>query len=158
VGGFSSFSRKVTDWMTVKRELLVYFDGGSKGNPGPAGVGSIAYEKNTVLVVVSKYIGETTNNVAEYTSLKEMLMKLEYHVKDKGNVELHLRCDSELVARQLRDEYKVKNPSLKGLCATLKKMLAHYSSWSIEAIPRNENRVADSLATYAIENALKGRK
>jgi ribonuclease HI len=138
-----------------KHVITVYFDGASRGNPGHAGVGSIAFENDRVLAVVSKYIGETTNNVAEYTSMKETLMKLEYHVREKKAVKLLLRCDSELVARQLSGTYKVKHPGLKKLCATVKKMLDHYASWDVEAIPRSENTIADALANCAVDNALK---
>lgn len=147
--------------MVAKSEVTytVYFDGASRGNPGNAGVGAIAFDnENNVLAVVSKYIGETTNNVAEYTSLKEMLAKLEYYVKDKETAALHMRCDSELVAKQLNGAYKVKNPGLKNLFHTVKKMLEHYSSWDIKAIPREANRVADALANCAIDNALRGKK
>jgi ribonuclease HI len=137
----------------------VYFDGASRGNPGHAGVGAIAFDKDhTVIAVVSKYLGKATNNVAEYTSLKEMLAKLEYYVKHKEGAILQLRCDSELVAKQLKGAYRLKHHALKRLYSTVKKMLDHYSSWEVEAIPREENGIADALANCAIDNALRGKK
>ncbi len=140
-----------------ERSYTVYFDGASRGNPGHAAVGAIAFDNDhTVIAVVSKYLGKATNNVAEYTSLKEMLAKLEYYVKHKEAAILHLRCDSELVAKQLKGVYRVKHDALKQLCTTVKKMLDHYSSWEVEAIPREENKIADALANCAIDNALRG--
>lgn len=135
--------------------IIIYFDGASRGNPGHAGVGAIIYRGTSVFAVLTKYIGTATNNVAEYTAVKNALMKIEPAIKDKANVGLLLRCDSELVAKQLSGAYKIKNQQLKGLALTVHKMVSHYGSWSIEHIPREENRIADTLASSAIDNALK---
>jgi ribonuclease HI len=140
-----------------ERVFTIFFDGASKGNPGDAGVGAIIYEGKSVYSVLSKYIGTATNNVAEYTALKEALMKIEPVIGNKKQVKLLLRCDSELVAKQLSGSYRIKNLQLKGLALTVHKMVSHYGSWAIQHIPRSENKIADILATSAIENALRGQ-
>jgi ribonuclease HI len=139
-----------------EKRITIYFDGASRGNPGHAGVGAIVYRGGSVFGVLTKYIGQATNNVAEYTALWRVLLKIESVIQDKKEISLFVRCDSELVAKQLSGAYKVKHPELKKLAHTIKKMLSHYGSWAIEHIPREENRIADTLASSAIDNALKG--
>jgi ribonuclease HI len=141
-----------------KGPVTIYFDGASKGNPGHAGVGAIIYRRTSVLGVLTKYIGQATNNVAEYTALKSALMKIEPVIRSKEGTSLRVLCDSELVAKQLSGVYKIKHPELKKLAFTIQKLLSHYGSWTIEHIPREENKIADTLASPAIENALKKSK
>jgi ribonuclease HI len=139
-------------------QFIIYFDGASKGNPGHSGVGAIVFKKHEIFTVLTKYIGIATNNVAEYTALKAILMKVQPVIVNKKEVEMLLRGDSELVVKQLRGFYRIKNVRLKGLCETVVKMLERYKSWNIEYIPREENKIADALATSALENALRALK
>lgn len=138
--------------------ITIYFDGASRGNPGHAGVGAIVYRGTSVFTVLTKYIGTATNNVAEYTAAKAALMKLEPVIDEKEKTALLLRCDSELVAKQLSGTFKIKHARLRSLALTVHRMVSHYGSWSIEHIPREENKIADILASSAIDNALKGSK
>ncbi|MCK4233181.1 ribonuclease HI family protein [candidate division WOR-3 bacterium] len=141
--------------MESKKDFLIFVDGACKGNPGPAGVGSIVFKGGKIFAVLSKFIGEATNNIAEYTAIKEILMKIGPLLREKEEVTLLLMCDSELIVKQLKGEYKTKNDVLKRLCATVTKTLNHYKSWNIKAIPRSENRIADALATSAVDNAIR---
>ncbi|OQX56712.1 MAG: hypothetical protein B5M53_00110 [Candidatus Cloacimonas sp. 4484_209] len=132
----------------------IFFDGASRGNPGPSGAGAIVIHNGKPYLILSKYIGITTNNVAEYTALKEILLKLEPIIKDKKDIGLIIKCDSELVSKQLTGVYKIKNERLKYLAKGILKTLKRYGNWSITHIPREMNQIADSLATSAIKNAL----
>ncbi len=145
--------------MTVEEnQFIIYFDGASKGNPGHSGVGAIVFKEYEIFAVLTKYIGIVTNNVAEYTALKAILMKVQPIIVNKKEVEMLLKSDSELIVKQLRGFYRIKNARLKGLSETVVKMLERYKTWNIEHIPREENRIADALATSAIENALRALK
>lgn len=144
--------------MKSESRLVIFIDGASKGNPGPSGVGSIVYKGNKVYTILSKYIGITTNNVAEYTALIEILRKIGPVLPNKDEIEISLRCDSELLAKQLTGEYKIKNIKLRELSRSILKTLGHYKKWAIEHIPRRDNKIADSLATAAVDNALKIQK
>lgn len=144
--------------MKSENRLVIFVDGASKGNPGPSGVGSIVYKGNKVYAVLSKYIGITTNNVAEYTALIEILRKMEPVLLNKDEIEIWLKCDSELLARQLTGVYKIKNFKLKELSRSVLKTLGHYKKWRVEHIPRGDNKIADSLATAAVDNALRAQK
>ena len=139
----------------MRTRYVIYFDGASRGNPGHSGVGAIVLLDKEIFSVLSKYVGITTNNYAEYLALREILFKIEPLIKEKDETEILLRTDSELVAKQLSGIYRIKNPQLKGLSVTIMKVLRRYWKWSIEHIPREENKVADMLASAAVDNALK---
>jgi ribonuclease HI len=131
--------------------LDIYIDGASKNNPGPAGIGVVICREGQVVENISEYIGETTNNFAEYTALiyalKEALAK---------NAEaININSDSQLLCRQLNREYKVKSPSISGLYAQAVRLLSDFKQVSIKHIPREENRGADKLANEAVKKALK---
>ncbi len=136
-----------------KEGLILYIDGASRGNPGRAGIGLVLRDKNSNLVEEAcQYIGETTNNVAEYRALIEGLKR----VLAKGAKVVEILSDSELLVRQIRGEYRVKSPSLILLyneAMTLLKSLAH---WEISHIPREQNSRADILANMAIDTKHMG--
>lgn len=142
----------------TEKKFIIFFDGASKGNPGHSGVGAIVFKEGRIFSILTKYIGIVTNNIAEYTALKEILMKLEPLINNKNEVSLLIKCDSELLTRQLTGIYKIKNPELKRLAITVMKVLRRYRQWSIEHIPREKNKIADKLATSAIDNALRALK
>src|SRR3954451_6936063 len=96
----------------MNETLTLQFDGGSRGNPGPAGIGVVlAAEDGTPLVTLGRYIGRTTNNVAEYKALITALQK----AKELGAKDIVIRGDSELIIKQMRGEYRVKHPDMKEL-------------------------------------------
>ncbi len=135
------------------RKLVIFTDGGARGNPGPAGIGvTISDEHGTVLTEFGEAIGETTNNVAEYTALLRALKAAADY--DVDSVEFFL--DSELVVKQLNGEYKVKNAGLKGLHAAALERLGKYGEVRIRHITRAKNKVADRLANEAMDRVADG--
>lgn len=130
--------------------LTVNFDGGSRGNPGPAAIGVVVRDGGgEVLEKRGERIGEATNNVAEYRALLKGIELAAAH----GATELELIGDSMLVVRQVEGGYKVKNAGLKELHAEVKKALAGFDSWSIRHVLRAENADADRLVNEAFDGA-----
>ena len=138
------------DSQPVKDEIYIMeFDGASKGNPGPAGLGVVLYDPSgTIVEKLGKALPATTNNVAEYQALIAGLQL----AKKIGILRLYIRTDSELVARQLCGEYKIRKPELIQLAMDVKALLAGFESYTIKHIPREQNRLADKLASTAIKN------
>ena len=128
--------------------LSLYIDGASRGNPGPAGIGVVLCDGgDRIHWEFGKYIGETTNNVAEYTALIQGLQEaLLYKIK-----RLSVYTDSELLARQIQGKYKVKEPHLKLLHQQSLSLIQAFSRFKIHHLPRLENRRADRLANKAID-------
>jgi ribonuclease HI len=123
-------------------------DGGARGNPGPAGVGAVLTDDSGAeLARANAYIGDATNNVAEYRAL---LLGLE-RARALGMREIEIVNDSQLVARQLTGEYRVKNEDLKLLHAKARQALGEFERWSIRSVPRAKNEVADALVNEAID-------
>jgi ribonuclease HI len=128
--------------------VVVHVDGGARGNPGPAGAGVVLTdEQGDELDRANAYIGETTNNVAEYRAL---LLGLD-RAQALGARELEIVNDSELVARQLTGEYRVKKEELRLLHAQAIAALRGFEGWSIRSVPRAKNEVADALVNEAID-------
>jgi len=140
----------IKDFLPVK-ELIIYTDGASRGNPGEAGAGAIIYgEEGTVIKKVKKYLGTTTNNVAEYMAL---IIALNEALKLKGEV-LHLYSDSELMVRQIKGIYKVRDKKMQALWREVKKLLTQFIQYDIICIDRRKNREADELANLAIDEQI----
>lgn len=130
--------------------LILYIDGASRGNPGPAGYGvRLASEQDETLEELSGFIGIGTNNVAEYRAL---LAGLERAARADASCVL-VRSDSELLVRQMSGAYKVKSPSLRPLHRRAKEILARFSRVTFEHVPREQNRDADRLANLALDRA-----
>ncbi len=131
----------------LSSSLIMYVDGASSGNPGPAGIGIVIMDgDNRQVGKVSSYIGKATNNYAEYTALIRA-MKIALYFKTKN---LRIRTDSELVVKQLSGEYKVKNDNIRDLyeeAVSLKKKIGNVK---IEHVSRNFNDKADHLARKAV--------
>lgn len=126
-------------------------DGGARGNPGPAAVAAVATEPSGSPVgEASAYIGEATNNVAEYRAL---LLGIELG-RTHGARELELVNDSELVARQVGGQYKVKHAALKPLHRQAMEALRDFDSWSVRSVRREHNERADELVNEALDEAL----
>lgn len=135
--------------------LLLYTDGAARGNPGPAGAGwVIKSDQGEFLAENCRFLGELTNNQAEYRAL---LLALEEAQKLKGDI-LRLFADSELMVRQLKGEYKVKNEGLRPLFQQAVLTLAKFREYTIDYIPREQNSVADALANRAIDGSAKSLK
>ena len=137
--------------------IVAYIDGGARGNPGPAGYGvRIEAPDGTVLAELHGGIGIATNNVAEYNGL---LAALQWAV-DHGQPRVRIRADSELLVKQMRGEYKVKNPGLKPLYVRARLLVVSLDEVVFEHVRRELNEEADRLSNLgmdAAEAALRGR-
>jgi ribonuclease HI len=129
--------------------LVLYTDGASRGNPGPAGAGAMIADKEGItLAEKAVYLGETTNNQAEYQAL---LIGLEEAVK-LAPARLVVRMDSELIVRQINGEYRVRNRDLKPLHDRARELIGQLADVKVVHVPREENTHADRLANQAIDD------
>jgi ribonuclease HI len=127
----------------------IYSDGASRGNPGPAGIGAVILdEKGKIVHEIAEFIGETTNNVAEY---KALLAALDYCVKKKISP-IEILADSQLLIKQLAGEYKVKHENIKPLYQKAKEYLVHLQVTGYKHVPRELNKAADKLANQGIDD------
>jgi ribonuclease HI len=132
-------------------KVVVHVDGGARGNPGPAAVAAVASSpEGEQLGERNAFIGETTNNVAEYRAL---LLGLEL-ARELGADEVEIMGDSELVARQIGGEYKVKHAGLKPLFAEAMRELRGFERWAVRPVRREQNARADELVNEALDEAL----
>jgi probable phosphoglycerate mutase len=139
--------------MPTSSEIVAHVDGGSRGNPGPAAYGvAIETPQGKSVTAFAKFLGETTNNFAEYQGL---LAALEYALSH-GYPRLRVLTDSELMARQISGSYKVRSPDLKPLYDKAQAMIARLESFSIRHVYREQNREADRLANQAMDHAERG--
>jgi ribonuclease HI len=133
------------------RYLVAHSDGGARGNPGPAGYGVVIQDESGRKVAsLSEYLGHQTNNFAEYQGL---IAALEYSI-EHGPKALKLISDSELLVRQIKGIYKVKNATLKDLHARAKELIAQLDWFSIGHALREHNQEADRLANEAMDNGM----
>jgi ribonuclease HI len=130
--------------------LEIFIDGASQGNPGHSGVGIVIYRDGLRIKNISNYIGTATNNVAEYTAL---IYALEEALLLKAK-SLKINTDSQLLARQLNKVYKVKHAGIINLYNRAVHLLTGFEKVLIQHIPREENSLADKLATQAIKSTL----
>jgi len=128
------------------KRLTIYTDGASRGNPGPAGIGVVILEGKKKIKEMSKYLGEATNNIAEYSAV---IFALEEALALKAD-EVVIRVDSELVAKQLNGEYKVKDANIRKLFEKVLGILRIFSRFEVQHIGRDGNKDADKLANKAI--------
>jgi ribonuclease HI len=132
-------------------KVTVHVDGGARGNPGPAAVAAVASSTDgETLGERNAYIGEATNNVAEYRAL---LLGLEL-ARELGASEVEVINDSELVARQIGGEYKVKHAGLKPLFLEAMSELRGFDGWAVRSVRREHNERADELVNEALDRAL----
>lgn len=131
---------------TGDETYIMEFDGASKGNPGPAGLGVVIYDPSgAVLQKLGKALPATTNNMAEYMAL---IAGLELAI-NIGIKHLSIKTDSELLVKQLCGEYKIRKPELIELAASVNLLLKKLSNYRIKHIPREMNKLADQLASSA---------
>jgi ribonuclease HI len=132
-------------------KVVVHVDGGARGNPGPAAVAAVASTPEGEELAERKlYIGEATNNVAEY---RAVLLGLEL-ARDLGAEEVEVINDSELIARQIGGEYKVKHAGLRPLFTEAMESLRGFHRWSVRPVRREHNARADELVNEALDEAL----
>jgi len=125
----------------------LYFDGASRGNPGPAAVGWVVVADGGIVAEGGEYIGEATNNQAEYEALVSGLEV----AADYGFDEVVVRGDSELVVKQLRGEYDTNDPGLRERRVEARSLLDRFGEWSVAHVPREVNDRADQLANEALD-------
>ena len=132
----------------VAVEAILFADGGSRGNPGPAASAAVLLEPEGALVEeVGAYLGIATNNVAEWTAL---VLGLEAAAK-RGIRRLSVRLDSELVVKQIGGEYRVKHPALQPLYHRAKHLLRGFDDVDVRHVPRAENVLADALVNRLLD-------
>jgi ribonuclease HI len=128
--------------------ITLQFDGGSRGNPGPAGVGVVLRAADgTVIAQLGRFIGRATNNVAEYRGL---IIALEM-AKELGARKVRILGDSELIVKQMRGEYRVKNPDLRVLYEEAQDLFNAFEAATIDHNYREDNSLADRLANLAMD-------
>ena len=129
--------------------VIANIDGGARGNPGPAAYGVVIRNpKGEVVAELSQYLGHQTNNFAEYSGL---LAALDYAVREKI-ASLKVRSDSELLVRQMKGVYKVKNPALQELFRQAQLLVRKLEHFSIEHVFREQNKEADRLVNDELDS------
>lgn len=131
----------------MARRLTIHTDGGARGNPGPAAIGVVIRQGHAVVGRYGEYIGKTTNNQAEYRAVLAALEK----AKSLGADEVDLFLDSELVVKQLKGEYKIKDKDLGPLFLAVWNLRQGFSRVTFSHIPREENHEADALVNKALD-------
>ena len=131
------------------RRLLIHTDGAARGNPGPAGAGAILRDAETgeVVAELARYLGEQTNNIAEWSAVEAALLE----ARRLGARQVDLRMDSQLVARQISGHYRVKHAALKPIHRRVMDLLAGFDAYTVGHIPRELNRDADRLSNVAVD-------
>lgn len=132
--------------------LIVHTDGGSRGNPGDAGIGVIIQEKGKVIQGFGKFLGTTTNNIAEYTAVEEALMWINHHLSEQQKVNICFYLDSLLVVSQLNGVYKIKNKALSEIIFRihiLEKEIKGVVSYF--HVRREQNKLADKMVNMALD-------
>lgn len=140
------------DHTTPTGHISVYCDGGSRGNPGPSATGYVIYDSDDNLIAEGgEFLGVTTNNQAEYHSLKDSLER----ALAIGATELRMHMDSQLVVKQIEGHYKVKNRDLWPLYESTKKLISNFDSFSIVHVPREINKEADAMVNKILDDNTK---
>lgn len=129
-------------------KITIFSDGGARGNPGPAGIGAVLFDdQQQKIAEVSEYIGETTNNQAEYLALLAAIKK----AAELSAIEVEMFLDSKLVVEQVAGRWKIKDLEMRKLAEKVHAVLQGFSSWEIRHIPREKNQLADQLANQALD-------
>ncbi len=139
--------------------LIIFTDGGSRGNPGPAAIGAVIQnEKGEIVKKYGQAIGEATNNEAEYQAVIFALKKVKalFGKEEAGRMELEIKMDSELVARQLNHEYKIIEENIQQLFLQVWNLMLDFGLIKFTAIPREQNSQADKLVNQALDKKQAG--
>jgi len=141
--------KELRKYVAMKTDIVeLYVDGGSRGNPGPAGGGFAAYKAGEKVLEGSEYYGEKTNNQAEYLALRTALRETYSQFPDSN-----IKCfmDSQLVVEQMNGNYKVKSENVRQLFDEVLRITGQFKSFTIEHIERLQNKLADKLANRAMD-------
>lgn len=140
-----------TEATRIEAAAILYVDGAARGNPGPAGIGLVLTDASGKTIAEKKqFIGESTNNVAEYQGLVQGMN----FARKKGLKKLLVRTDSELMAKQMLGEFRVRNPQLLVLYNQAMTLAAQFQEFAIEHVRREANKRSDILANMAIDESL----
>lgn len=137
----------------MSKKIILFTDGGARNNPGPAGIGVVIYDAHHLdkpLHTHKKYIGETTNNQAEY---KAVVLGLE-EAKKIGASEVEVRLDSELVCNQITGDFKLKNPDFQDSFIKIWNLRHGFKKCTFKYVPREQNKLADKLVNQAIDQGV----
>ena len=134
-------------------KINIYTDGGSRGNPGPSGIGVVITQEGQILKKYGEFIGNATNNQAEYEALIFALekAKLLFGKKKAKEMEIDVFMDSELIVKQLNHEYKIKEKDLQLLFLKVWNLILDFKKISFNHIPREDNKEADKLVNQALD-------
>jgi len=147
--------KEIAGTSSIKKEadlIVVNVDGASKGNPGESGIGVAIFDKDSNLInEACDYLGVATNNIAEY---KALILGIKLSTKYNAKRVL-FKADSELMVKQIKGEYRVKNAQLKLLFTEAQSLLKKLPNWKIMHVPREENKEADLLANKGVEMSIK---
>jgi ribonuclease HI len=143
------------------KKIIIYADGGSRGNPGPAAVGFVfCNEKNQTIKKYSEFIGETTNNEAEYLAVILALKKFKalFGKKLAESTDIGIRSDSELLVRQFQGKYKILDQKIQPLFLEIWNLRIDFKSVNFKLISREKNQEADRLLNEALDGQAKNQK
>ena len=144
------------------KKIIIYTDGGSRGNPGPGAIGVVfCNEKGQIIKKYSKFLGESfTNNEAEYQAVIFALKKFKqlFGKKLAKNSEVELKTDSEFLVKQLKGEYKILNPKIQPLFLMLWNLKLDFKRVKFKKIARSKNKEADELVNEALDNQERTQK
>jgi len=143
------------------RKITIYTDGGSRGNPGPAAIGAVfCNEKGEVFKKYSEFLGESTNNEAEYQAVIFTLNKFKqiFGKKIAEKSEIEIRSDSELLINQLNGRYKILEPKIQSLFLTVWNLKLDFQKVKFKLISREKNKEADGLVNETLENQTRTQK
>ncbi len=128
-------------------KLIIFTDGGARGNPGPAGIGVVIKDGGKTVKAYGEHIGVATNNQAEYKALISALQS----AKEMGATEIQLFMDSELIVKQLKGEYRVRDAGLAPLYLKVHNLRAGFSKFFVSHVPREKNKEADKMVNEALD-------
>jgi ribonuclease HI len=140
------------------RKIIIYTDGGSRGNPGPSAIGVVfCNERNQIIKKYSEYLGEMTNNEVEYQAVVFALEKFKalFGKKLAKSTEIELKSDSELLIRQLNGEYKILDEKIQPLFLKIWNLRLDFKKLKFKLISREKNKEADSLVNETLDNQPK---
>jgi len=143
------------------RKIIIYTDGGSRGNPGPSAIGAVfCNEKGQIIKKYSQFLGEATNNEAEYKGVILALEKFKalFGKKLAKNTEIEIRSDSELLIRQLNGEYKILEPNIQSLFLAIWNLKIDFKKVKFKLISRKKNKEADRLVNEVLDGQSKTQK
>lgn len=143
------------------RKIIIYTDGGSRGNPGPSAIGNVFCNENGQKIKeYSEFLGNLTNNEAEYQAVIFALkkFKLLFGKKLAENSEIEIKSDSELIVKQLNGEYKILEPELQQLFLQVWNLRLDFKNIKFKLISREKNKTADRLVNEALDNQAKPQK